>query len=265
LDVGLEPVPRDRMSGLVKTIIVVESICLAMLAFWLDREYQNNIYLQQYVHNTAWTYLPVLAFIATFSVAVGASEAYSRVGGRNLGSPSIEPSVAHGMLLTGGFQAAQSTSSQDSGTLAQGRQGESGGLTPPGVSFAQVFEDSRPVTVLKHIEPDETLGNYAPPAYPVIKRLKPARDPVVREISKPAPRPLNRVGLAPGFALPPPPPVIRQINRPGSGTKRDDTLPNRPGARNEETEQESERSVMPRPPKRKQVVDDNLGNDFVGE
>jgi hypothetical protein len=233
-----------------------------MLAFWLGKEYQNNIYLQQYVHNTGWTYLPVLAFIATFSVAVGVSEAYSRVGAKNSGSPSIEPSVARGMLLTGGFQSAQSTSSQDPGPPAQEQQGESGGLTPPGVSFAQVFEDSHPPAVLKHVEPEETP---APPAYPVIKRLKPARDPGVSETPKPQSRPLNRVGLAPGFALPPPPPVIRQISRPGSGTKRDDILRNRPGGRNEETEQDSERSVRPRPSRGKPGIADEVENNSAGE
>jgi len=258
LDVGLEPVSRNGTSGLVKTVLVLQGMGLAMLAFWLGKEYQNNVYLQQYVHTTAWTYLPVLAFIATFSVAVGVSEAYSRVGGRSAGSPAIEPSVAGGMLLTGGFQPAASTSSQDSWTPAQEQQGESGDGTPPGVNFAQVFEDSHPPTVLKHVEPDETLDNYAPPTYPVIRRLKPARDPSVREAPKPVARPLNRVGMGPGFALPPPP-VIRQISRPGSGTKRDDALRNRPVARNDETEQKSERSVRPQPPKRKPVVDDDQG------
>jgi len=251
------------MSGLVKTILVLQSIGLTMLAFWLGKEYQNNVYLRQYVHNTAWTYLPVLAFIATFSVAVGVSEAYSRVGGRNVGPPATEPSVARGMLLTGGFQPAQSTSSQDSGTPAQEHQGGSGDWTPPGVSFAQVFEDSHPPAVLKHVDPDETVVNYAPPAYPVIKRLKPASDPVVSE-GPTEPRPLNRVGLAPGFTLPPPP-VIRQISRPGSGTRRDDALRNMPSAGNQETVQESDSSVRPRPPRKKPAVNDNLGNDFAGE
>jgi hypothetical protein len=241
-------VSENRLSGLVKTILVLQGIGLAMLAFWLGKEYQNNIYLQQYVHNTAWTYLPVLAFIATFTVAVGVSEAYSRIGSKNVGSPGIEPSVA-GMLLTGGFQPAQA-SNQDSWIQAQEQQGESGDWTPPGVSFAQVFEDSRPPSALKHVEPDETLDNYAPPAYPVIRRLKPVRDPVVKETPKPAPRPLNRVGLAPGFAPLPPPPVIRQISKPGSSTKRDEASRNRPGSRNEENEQESERAVRPRPTKK---------------
>ncbi len=261
---GLEPVSRNRMSGLVKTVLVLQSIGLTMLAFWLGKEYQNNVYLRQYVHNTAWTYLPVLAFIATFSVAVGVSEAYSRVGGRNVGPPAIEPSVARGMLLTGGLQPAQSTSRQDSRTPTQEQQGESGAWTPPGVSFAQVFEDSHPPAVLKHVEPDETVVNYAPPAYPVIKRLKPARDPVVSETPKPVPRPLNRVGLAPGFTLPPPP-VIRQISRPVSSTRQDDALRNRPSASNQETVQESDSSVRPRPPRKKPAVNDDLGNDFAGE
>src|SRR2546422_8166132 len=102
------------MSGLVKTVLVLQGMGLAALSFWLGKEYHNNVYLQQYVHTTAWTYLPVLALIASFSVAVGVSEAYSRVGGRNVGSPATEPSVAGRMILTGGFQPAASTLSQDS-------------------------------------------------------------------------------------------------------------------------------------------------------
>src|SRR6266571_5999108 len=244
MDSGSEPLSRNGLTAPVKVLLTLESVGLALLAFWLGKEYQNNVYLRQYVHNTAWTYLTVLAFIATFSVAVGVSEAYSRVGGRNVGPPATEPSVARGMLLTGGFQQAQSTSRQDSRTPTQEQQGESGDWTPPGVSFAQVFEDSHPPAVLKHVEPDETVVNYAPPAYPVIRRLKPARDPVVGETPKPAARPLNRVGLAPGFTLPPPP-VIRQISRPVSSTRQDDALRNRPSASNQETVQESESSVRP--------------------
>jgi len=265
LDVGLEPVSRNRLSDLVKTMLVVESIGLAMLGFWLEKEYQNNVYLRQYVHNTVWTYLPVLAFIATFTVAVGASEAYSRVGGRNAGSTPVEPSTPHGLLLTGGFQTAPSTPSQGSNAaLMAGHLSETVERTPPGVSFAQVFEDSRPPTVLKHVEADETLNTYTPPSYPVIKRLKPARDPVESEAAKPIPRPLNRVGMGPGFAIPPPP-VIRQIRRPAGTGNSDDQLRNNTGARNEDSPRESTESIKPPPIKKKPVFDDDSANDFSAE
>ena len=265
MDVGLEPVSRNRLSDLVKTIVVVESIGLAMLGFWLEKEYQNNVYLQQYVHNTAWTYLPVLAFIATFTVAVGASEAYSRVGGRNVGSTPVEPSTPHGLLLTGGFQTAPSNPSQGSNAaLMAGHLSDTVDWTPPGVSFARVFEESRPPTVLKHVKPDETLDTYTPPTYPVIKRLKPAGDPVESETPKPIPRPLNRVGMAPGFAIPSPP-VIRQIRRPAGTGNSDDQLRNNTGAVNEDSPRESTKSVKPQPIKKKPVFDDDLANDFSGE
>jgi len=266
LDVGLEPVSRNRLSDLVKTILVVESIGLAMLGFWLEKEYQNNVYLRQYVHNTVWTYLPVLAFIATFTVAVGASEAYSRVGGRKAGSTPVEPSTPHGLLLTGGFQTAPSTPSQGSNAaLMAGHLSETVERTPPGVSFARVFEDSRPPTVLKHVEADETLNTYTAPSYPVIKRLKPARDPVESEAPKPIPRPLNRVGMAPGFDIPSPP-VIRQIRRPaGPGTNTEDVQRNNTGASNEDSSKESAKSVSPQPIRKKPVFDEDLASDFSGE
>jgi len=253
--------PHRGTSGAVKTIIVIQCLALAMLAFWLGKEYQNNIYLQQYVHNTAWTYLPILAFLATFSVAVGASEAYSRVGAKNLESTPVYPSRNQGILLTGGFDA--STTRNNGAALAE-KSGETVDWVPPGVSFAKVFEDSRPPTVLKHVEPDENLEPYTPPAYPVIKRLKPAREPVTTEATRPTPRPLNRVGMGPGFALPPPP-VIRQISRPSGVPRREDAPKNNLVPEDEDTPRENTKLMKPRPIKKKQTVDQDLANDFSSE
>ncbi len=266
MDMGLEPVSQSGLSGSVKAILVIQTLGLAGLVFWLGKEYQNNIYLQPYVRTTAWTYLPVLAFIATFTIAVGASEAYSRIGARNLGAQPVEPSTSQGLVLTGGFASAQSELGQEnkSGT-ADERASETVDWVPPGVSFAKVFDESRLPVVLKRVENDQALATYAPPAYPVIKRLKPARDPVEKEPTKAVPRPLNRVGMAPGFAIPPPP-VIRQINRPsGAGMRKDDSPRNDPATPSEDGLKENTRSLKPRPAKKKPSIDEGLENDFSGE
>ncbi len=263
---GVEPVSQNGLSGSVKAILVIQSLGLAGLVFWLGKEYQNNLYLQQYVHKTAWTYLPVLAFIATFTIAVGASEAYSRIGSRNLGTQPVEPSTSRGMMLNGGFAASQTEPGQEnkSGT-ADEQPSEKVDWVPPGVSFAKVFEESRLPVVLKRVENDRALATYSPPAYPVIKRLKPVRDPVEKEPTRPVPRPLNRVGMAPGFALPPPP-VIRQINRPsGTGARKEDSPRNNPATPSEQGQREDTRPVKPRPIKKKPTIDEDLANDFSGD
>jgi hypothetical protein len=271
MGVGSEPLSGNGMTGTVKALLVLQMLGLALMGFWLVKEYENNVYLRDYVHNTAWTYLPVLAFIATFTVALGLSEAYARVHGSKRVEPFRVAGQAPGPLLTSGFGAGSPTSQQDmsAGSVVDG-PGEGSGEALTGASFAQIF-DSRPPAVLKHVESSEAIEVYSPPPFPVIRRLEPARDPAEEESPRPSPRPLNRVGMPFGNALLPPP-VIRQFGRrtvadDGEedssvvGVSQDEASP---GGEETGSRREAARPAKPRAGKKKPEITSDLSNDLTG-
>jgi hypothetical protein len=271
MDAASEALSRNGLTAPVKALLVLESVGLALLAFWLGKEYQNNVYLREYVHNTGWTYLPVLAFVATFSVALGVSEAYARLRGSKGVEPlSLEAPQALKPLLAGGFGVDSPPLQQGSSSDSTEGSGDGPAGTGAGVSFAQVFVDSRPPVVLRHVEPSEAIDVYSPPPFPVIRRLEPARSPVEEEPSRPTPRPLNRVGMPPGYELLPPP-VIRQIRRnvPADDGNEED-LPVESAGQDESSPQEETgsrreavRTVRQRPVRKKPGVTSDLTNDLA--
>ncbi len=226
LDIGSEAVIGKGLPESGRMVIVLQSVVVAFLSFWIGKEYVNNVYLRQYVQSVALAYLPVLAFVATFAVSVGVSEAYARLKRLNgneerlaqlesVPSSRLRPVGGSGLGLGGGFAGSPVGSSDGVGSV----QGPD--WTGPGVSFAEVFSEWRPPVLLKHVEKTEgaTEDLYAPKPFPVIRRLEPAREPVEEEPPKVTTRVLNRIGPAQALLVPLPP-VLRQIEQeeePGVG------------------------------------------------
>ncbi len=197
--------------------MVVQGGGVAFLSFWVGKEYVNNVYLRQYVQGVARTYLPVLAFLATFGVAVGVSEAYARLKKSEGVRPSLEgyaPSSGVRMKRGSGVSWESGLAGSSRGAFSDvSGPVEGSGVSKSGVSFVEVFSDWRPPVLLKHVEsseaPVDTLG---PRPFPVVRRLEPAVDPVERAEERPGatPRVLNRIGPAQALLVPLPP-VLRQI------------------------------------------------------
>ncbi len=220
LGMGSESVIGKGLPESVRMVMVLQSVVVAFLSFWIGKEYVNNVYLRQYVQSVAWTYLPVLTFVATFAVAVGVSEAYARLKGLNGGeslrpesvpSSGLRPAGGSGLGLEHGF-AGSPVGNRAMSDVSNSVQGSD--WTGLGVSFAEVFSEWRPPVLLKHVEQTEgsTEDLYAPKPFPVIRRLEPAREPVEEERPKVTPRVLNRIGPAQALLVPLPP-VLRQIKQ----------------------------------------------------
>src|SRR5712692_5743112 len=108
LSVDSESSGRKELRGLARRVVLLQSLAVASLSFVIGKEYENNLYLRQYLQNNAWSYLPVYAFLATLVVGVGVSEAYVKlkavngVGGQpvkpeTLPSPVPKPGVGFGL------------------------------------------------------------------------------------------------------------------------------------------------------------------------
>ncbi len=239
--------------------MVFQSVGLALLGFWLAKEYENNVFLRLYVQEAAWTYLPFVAFVATFSLAVVVSETYARLhrsGGNVVESLAVGAPGASGPLLTGGFERGPAVS-RDASLVASAGDGsrDASDTSLPAVSLTSVFTEWRPPAVLKRVgSAGEQVDPYAPRPFPVVRRLKPAREFVEDEAPAVTPRPLNRIGGALS-GLVPLPPVLRQI---GSGEGKEDS-------ELEESPEESAGPAKPRGPRKKRVVEGRVTSDLTND
>jgi len=162
---------------------VFQSIGLALLAFWLAKEYENNVFLRLYVQNTAWTYLPFMAFFATFSLAIGISEAYAHLhgsGGNDVERSGVGVGVPSGSgpLITGGFERGPTMSQEESSVVSRGDESRDSlssssrngsDVSLPGLSLTSVFTEWRPPAALKRVgSAGEQADPYAPRPFPVV-------------------------------------------------------------------------------------------------
>ena len=198
---------------------MLQSLAVASLSFVIGKEYENNLYLRQYLQNNAWSYLPVYAFLATLVLGVGVSEAYVKlkavngVSGQPL-KPESVPSLGPKPGLGFGLRPSVSVSSP----ALPGVPAVSGGkgLTVqdlPGLDLTSIFSDWRPPGELKHVEPVQGSleDSWAPKPYPVIRRLEPAREPVQVEQTRLTPPVLRRIGAPQSFDVQLPP-VLRSLD-----------------------------------------------------
>jgi hypothetical protein len=258
-DLSSERVSGTSLSGPVKAVLIFQSLVVAALCYWLVKEYENNIFLREYVQKATWTYLPVMAFVATFSVAVGVSEAFAHVRKteENLVAPPlgvVGPSRS-GPLLTGGFESSAGGSQQVLAVVStSGGSRAASDVSALSSSLASVFSEWRPPGKLKRVE--STVGQddpYGPTPFPVIRRLRPAVEPEEEETPKVTPRPLNRISLA-NANLVPLPPILRQI---GSNVEEETW--------DESDEEESPRQVKLRTVKKKRAATGQVTSDMTND
>ncbi len=219
LSEGSEPSQRKEFRGLARTVVLLQSLAVVSLSFVIGKEYENNLYLRQYLQNTVWAYLPVYAFLATLVLGVGVSEAYVKLKGVNgiRGQPlkpetvplpgpkpgsgfGLRPNVAIPSHAVPGLPAV----SRGKGMLDQDL---------PGLDLTSIFSDWRPAGELKHVEPVQSSfeDSWAPKPYPVIRRLEPAREPVQVEQTRLTPPVLKRIGAPQSFEVQLPP-VLRSLD-----------------------------------------------------
>ncbi len=221
LSEGSEPSQRKEFRGLSRTVVLLQSLVVASLSFVIGKEYENNLYLRQYLQNNAWSYLPVYAFLGTLVVGVGVSEAYVKLKGENgvsgqplkpetLLSSAQKPGVGFGL----GVRPSVSVSSPVLAEVPALSRGK--GLLDqdlPGLDLTSIFSDWRPAGELKHVEPVQSSfdGSLAPKPYPVIRRLQPAREPVQVGLTRLTPPVLKRIGAPQSFDVQLPP-ILRSLD-----------------------------------------------------
>ncbi len=219
LSVGSESLHRKEFRGLARTVVLFQSLAMASLSFVIGKEYENNLYLRQYLQNNAWSYLPVYAFLATLVLGVGVSEAYVKlkavngVSGQPL-KPESVPSLGPKPGLGFGLRPSVSVYSPALSGVPAVSGGK--GLTVqdvPGLDLTSIFSEWRPPRELKHVEPVQGSleDSLAPKPYPVIRRLQLAREPVQVEQTRLTPPALKRIGAPQSFDVQLPP-ILRSLD-----------------------------------------------------